>query len=143
MFLHSKRPLEPSIRSLYIHLLDKPENVHSLGFVLGCMQIEEIQKKAEVKLLKLLPMLQATDRLLFTSKHKSQLINLLGSRNHNVVIAVLQAIEKIGDQKDIPRLRSIINSYVQSSDGHIFEAAKTCLCTLEARKELEDWLTIE
>lgn len=110
--------------------------VDALGF-----RDKEVAKAATDALLVLLPRLQASDSHLLNDDQRAILHKQIRGDNTDLILAILKALEQIGDAKAVPFVEERANEANRRGNRgnirQIREAAQACLPALNARVELE------
>lgn len=122
-------------------LLEEVEDVRFIGPALALLHPVETRDKATKQvarsvLKRLLPRLTATDHDLLTSAQKHSLLILLTMRYDDVdlTLAILKALEQIGDEKAIPVVEELSHEPAASVNmRRVRDAANDCLPFLRAR----------
>ena len=85
-------------------------------------------------LVRLLPRLQASDASLLTAGHRESMRRALIAADPSVALAVLRALEQIGDHSDIPIIQRLANRRAWTPRQKAMkDAAIACLPALQAR----------
>ena len=121
--------------------LDIPQAIGPLIEVYVNLDFTSSEKIRDV-LIRLLPQLQATDADLLTLRHRKMLYGLLRSgidayyhqyfRRSNLSIAILSALEQIGDEKAVPHVAKLART---AREPQVRAAAQECLPFLQERAE--------
>jgi hypothetical protein len=90
----------------------------------------EVLRTVTAGLVRLLPQLRASDAHLLNDKQRTHLRRALSGTDKPLTIAILKALEQVGDARDLPFVEKI-----GSPDAEVMEAAKACLPFLLARAE--------
>jgi hypothetical protein len=117
------------------------EDVRSVGPLAQALEYQdrELKAVAENKLTRLLPSLQASDASLLDEEQRKCLYRALHGRNTELVLAILKALEQVGDDKALPHVEKLAEGegVVRGDFSRIREAAQACLPALQQRAEWE------
>ena len=113
-------------------LKDNMRAIGSLVVLASDRSSEEVEPLAVMILKQLLPNLHANDADLFTPDQQEVLVTLLGNKDKELVIAVLKALEQIGDEKAIIPVERLV---AQTKYSNIQQAAQECLSYLQTRAQ--------
>ncbi len=98
----------------------------------------EIKRMAELKLIELLPRLQAADNSLLSGDQRQALYRAIVGSNADLTLTILKALEQVGDTTAVPHVKRIVGQHIsKSANLKIRDAAQECLQKLEERAELE------
>lgn len=115
----------------------------------------ETRDVANLGLMKLLPLFQHSNAVVLSNEGMDALISLLGKGKPPLRIAILKALEQVGDERAVPAVERLTNSFVSLGDfyalmavrrsiwphapyletGQVRDAARECLPYLLARAE--------
>jgi hypothetical protein len=91
---------------------------------------------AEAALIRLLPRIQASDADCLNEKQRKCLHQALYCKNEPLVLAILTALEQVGDEKAMPYVEKLAAGRTRSSwEKRIQAAAEVCLPYLKQRVE--------
>lgn len=110
---------------------------NSLGVLIEAMECGDIAtaNRARQSVIAILPNLQATDAGLLLNRHRTYLHRALRGTNSEFILAILQALEQVGDTEAIPYVKRLVPCPVWLAYSHQIEAASIqCLATLHKRK---------
>jgi hypothetical protein len=116
------------------------EDIRSVGPLAEALEYQDRALKAiaEDKLKRLLPRLQASDAGLLDEEQRKCLYRALRGRDTNLILAVLKALEQIGDEQAVPFVQKLANGEgLAARYSGIREAAQECLPALQQRAERE------
>jgi hypothetical protein len=97
-------------------------------------------EQAEKSLIRLLPLMTASEAAQLTSLQRRLLFAKLHSDNAPLVLAILNSLEQIGDGAALPYVEKLAEGngkYLAATDGRIWLAAKECLPFLQERAAQE------
>jgi hypothetical protein len=116
------------------------DDVRAVGALAEAMDIPDkgILAQAEAALTRLLPRLRAEDAHLLNESQRNGLYSRLKIENAitrpEFLVAVLEALEKIGDAAALPAIQNLATSTVTSAGGRrVQAAARKCLPVLQQR----------
>jgi HEAT repeat protein len=92
-----------------------------------------IRVAAANALKKLLPRVQASDKQYITQEEMDTLIRALGGKDHLLTIAILRALEQVGDEKALPKVERLAEDGSKPLEVH--RAAEACLPYLRLRAQ--------
>ena len=94
--------------------------------------------RARMAVIDLLPCLEAEDGVLLRNRQRTSLHRALRGSNAELILAILQALEQIGDSKAISYVQRLTSCPVWITDSeHISFMAKRCLLALNSRMEAD------
>jgi hypothetical protein len=96
-----------------------------------------IQRAATKALIRLLPHLRASDVNLLNKHQRKCLYAALNGTNVDLTLALLRALEQIGDYRALPHVEALASGIGQTTrrDGRVQEAALACLPYLRMQAE--------
>jgi HEAT repeat protein len=114
--------------------LDDPRLVNEFA---QCLQDRDrnVRSDAAYALKRLLPKLQAGDAESLSPESMDALIRVLGGRDRDLSIAILKALEQVGDERALPAVERLASRKGRGRDGHVYRAAEECLPALRQRAE--------
>lgn len=112
-------------------------DVTMIGGFIACLRDDaEIRAIAEQTLQRLLPQVQASDKQYVSDVEMAILLKQLDGKNFSLVIAILKALEQIGDARAIPKVERIVDApFSPQYPTRVVEAAQECLPFLQQRAE--------
>jgi hypothetical protein len=116
------------------------EDIRSVGPLAEALEYQDRELKAiaESKLTRLLPRLRASDASLLDEEQRKCLYRALRGRDTNLILAVLKALEQIGDEQAVPFVQKLANGEgLAARNSGIRAAAQECLPALQERAERE------
>jgi hypothetical protein len=116
------------------------EDIRSVGPLALALEYQdrELKAVAENKLTRLLPRLQVSDAPLLDEEQRKCLYRALRGRNTELVLAILKALEQVGDEQAVPYVQKLADGEgIAATALRIREAAQACLPALQQRAELE------
>ncbi|HZT43983.1 MAG TPA: hypothetical protein VFA07_17590 [Chthonomonadaceae bacterium] len=121
-------------RNAAARVLARFEDVRAVGALAVALEFsdEETYSAVHSSLLRLLPRLQASDASLLSKRQRECLYRALGS-NSRLTVAILKALEQIGDEEALPYVESMTHFYMPD----VREAAIACLPYIQQRAEQE------
>lgn len=121
---------------------DDVRGVGLLTEVLGFKADRLLRADVEPALVRLLPRLQATDASLLSAEQRAVLNNILAgrsasSKNTELTLAILRAMEQVGDEKALPVVTKLAAEGGCSAQSRavVQNAAQECLPYLQSRVE--------
>lgn len=134
--------LIPSNHSHAMEQLTQQQDTRAVAFLLNSLPVSNGAKAQAVRslLTQLLPCLTPADANLLNCSHLNALWRELETdspdTNLNYLLAILTALEHVGNRDTALRLRGLIAlGAVTENQQHVREAAEKCLISLEARLE--------
>jgi hypothetical protein len=119
-------------------LLHKYQARNSIGVLIEAMECgdEATSNYARIAVIALLPCLSATEGSLLEDSHRAYLYRALRSYSSQLILAILPALEQIGDDQAIPYVERLIPGPVWLADSrNIEQAAQKCLLSLQERSK--------
>jgi hypothetical protein len=114
--------------------LHDTRSVPALLTALAWPDLGDLESVLESALVRLLPRLRASDVEMLTWRHRAILRRHLRSRNTDLVISILRALEQVGNRDDLPLVSALARGRTRTArQREIVVAAKACLPALEAR----------
>ena len=102
--------------------------------LLTCHLTGEERRQPREKLLEVLPELKEADTSLLTRQGQYNLATILARRDWELVLASLDALEKVGNTKSLSSVRALAQGkHLAANDPEIREAAAHCLAQIEER----------
>jgi hypothetical protein len=136
------RWLQPGrTQSHAVRLLARYEDVRVLGPLLDVLDSvdRETGEIVERALIHLLPRLRASDASLLSESHYHRLYRALSSHKAELILAILQALEQVGDHRAIPYVQPLADGQGSAATNwHVHVAAQECLPSLRERAQQED-----
>lgn len=116
-----------------IKLLAAAEDRNALPQLIDALKMGDssdvvVRRTAAAGLVQLLPQLRPADAKLLGGPHHSNLHSALLGDNKQLTLAILSALEQVGDNRDLSTVEKIC-----SADREVMEAAKVCLQRLLER----------
>lgn len=97
-----------------------------------------LRQEAERVLARLLPTLQASDASLLNDDQRKMLNRSLRGKNADLICAILQAYQQVGDEAALPHVERLANGEVATTKAKkVREAAQACLPFLRERAAQE------
>lgn len=120
-----------------IETLKRADDVRAIGALVEALEFMDMdtQSAACEALARLLPRLQATDATLLNPNQRKRLYRFLGKSDKRLILALLKALEQIGDSNALPYVERLATS--KKVDTRIREAAQSCMPYLQFRQEEE------
>jgi hypothetical protein len=112
----------------------------STGLLAEALTIADIRVQVEQALIRELPKLKASDAPLLNEEQRYYLYQALTTRNNtNLILAILKALEQVGDEKAIPFVERLAEGKANFKSQEVRKAAATCLPYLreQAAKQKE------
>jgi hypothetical protein len=121
------------IRQSAVDALTRSEDVRLIGVLAVCLQDQDpmVSYAAGQALKKLLRQVKASDKQYIRPREMDALIRALDLKDLPLTLAILKALEQIGDERALPKVEKL----AVSSDPKIAEAARECLPFLQERAE--------
>jgi hypothetical protein len=119
-----------------IHTVAELDDIRSVGPLAEALTLQNagIQRIAETALIRLLPRLRASDAHLLNTEQRSYLYRALDGKNDELTLAILQALEQVGDGAAFPYVKRLAEGKGRAArNSHILEAATECLPSLWQR----------
>ena len=113
-------------------------DLRAIGALLELMQASKgkMRETPRTALLKLLPALRASDFAAMNLAQKRALTGSLNFDDPELALAILKALQQVGDASTIPQVEKIAKGRGDvSRDWQVMEAARNCLPFLQARTE--------
>lgn len=122
-----------NVRKSTVTALGQSADPRMAGAFALCLsdQSAEIRKAASNVLKELLPKLQESDRSRFSSAEREALVKALGGKDEALTLAILKALEQIGDDQALARVQELS----ARGSAAVRSAAADCLPFLQARAE--------
>jgi hypothetical protein len=122
------------IRKNAVAALGKAASPRMAGAFAVCLNDKDdtIRMAASNALKELLPKLQASDRQYFAPIEMDGLLKALGGKDGALTLAILKALQQIGDDHAVSRVEELIS---KSKSTAVRNAAEECLPFLQARAE--------
>ena len=118
--------------TLVAHLPDT--DVRAIGPLLESLNYADMEGVPQRLLVELLPQVTPGDAVLFHDAHRQALYRALDDPNTDMVVLLLEALEKIGDGRAMPAVRRLADGGGRAKiDSQVLYAAQHCLPLLEAR----------
>ncbi len=118
-------------------MLDDVRAVGPLMEALGYID-SEVRKVAIEALLRLLPRMQASDAHFLNDVQRNCMYRALNAKEENFVLAVLKALEQVGDSRALPLVEKLAQGDAETyQEKRIRDAAQACLPFLRQRIEQE------
>jgi hypothetical protein len=120
------------------HILAQMDDLKAVGPLFEARELDDkgITQNVEEALTRLLPRLTASDAHLFSEPQRESMARALKSKDSLFVIAVLRALEQVGDEKALPEVQKLLEK--KTTDPlqlQVKEAAQECLPFLKIRAE--------
>src|SRR5579871_1543457 len=118
--------------------LHKDRARNNLGVLIEAMETGDVATTnlARLAVIAILPELTATDARALGSRHRAYLHQALRGSNSEFILAILHALEQVGDPTAIPYVKRLIPCPVWLwGSGRIEQAARKCLVALETRRD--------
>jgi hypothetical protein len=128
----ARRKRESQRHLLVPSLQEDARAVRSLLALNSPQQSKEMTARIGGVLKQLLPRLQGQDARTLLPEHRQALRKLLRSTDTDLVLAVLKALEQIGDWQAIEPVERLL---ARTGDAQIAQAAQSCLSELRIRAE--------
>lgn len=97
-----------------------------------------VREAAATSLIRLLPRLQATDTDLLTFAQRGNLHRALLRDNVELALAILSALEQVGDGRAIPNVQKLASGFgLAHQEKRVQESARQTLACLRQRVELQ------
>jgi hypothetical protein len=103
----------------------------TVGMLAEALTITEVKYLAAGALIRELPKLKASDAHLLNDEQRGYLYQALEGSDKQLILAILRALEQIGDEKAVPYVERLAEK--AGGDRQIRETATACLPYLEAR----------
>lgn len=123
------------LRRNAVTALGKSASPQMLGAFAACLEDRDadVRQAAQEALIELLPRVQASDRAYLSSADMDILLKRLGGKDRRLTLAILKALEQIGDEKALTKVEAIASDRFNPDD--ILLAAQACLPFLRERSE--------
>jgi hypothetical protein len=119
-------------------LLTEIEDLRVVGALAEALEFQDqkVGELAESSLISLLPRLKASDAGLLDAQQRNCLHRALSRKNSNLVVAILQSLEQIGDAEAVPYVQKLADGHgLAARDVQIRTAAQHCLPYLQQLAE--------
>lgn len=116
--------------------LTRIDNLHAIGPLLESYGFVDRASRSltEKMLIRLLPRLQASDASLLSPSQRDTLHTILHSKNRDLVLVAIQAIEQAGNTSAIPHIEPLAKGRGKAAqDSEVRRTAQWCLTALQAR----------
>lgn len=123
-----------------VRKLAKNPDVRGVGYFVDALTFKDkdVAKEANEALVGLLPQLKASDAHLLNDEQRSILYKQIRGKDTKLILAILKALEQVGDEKAVPFVQERIDRKHSSGDVlRIQTAAQECMPALKARVEQE------
>lgn len=127
-------------RKRIAHNLTFYNDIRAVGPLAEALEYRDVdlREQAKIALIRLLPRLQASDAVLFTTEQRNRLYRALNSPDVEFVLAILKALEQIGDAKALPYVEKLASGGdAANGEERVRRAAQACLPYLRERAERE------
>jgi hypothetical protein len=114
------------------------EDIRAVGPLAEALEYQDkgLRSEAEAALIRLLPRLQASDAGHLNEDQRKCLHRALYCKNTSLVLAILKALEQVGDEKALPYVEKLAEGRTRRSrDRQIQADAASCLPYLKQRAE--------
>jgi hypothetical protein len=121
-------------------VLAQLEDVRTVGVLAEALEYRDprIVQAAKTTLLRLLPQLKASDSGMLNTEQRAALNRALERENADLVIAILKALEQVGDSQALPVVQRLADGERwAAASSRIRVAAQECLPALLLRSEEE------
>jgi HEAT repeat protein len=110
------------------------QDADMIGPLAACLSDNDdsIRRMAAAALQRLLPRVQASDRQHVTLPEMEALLKALGGRDEGLIVAILKALEQVGDERALPAVEGLV---VHGRTMDIRRAARDCLPYLQLRAD--------
>lgn len=125
-----------SMRRNAVKALGNVDDPHMVGPLASCLadKDNEIKRMAVEALKRLLPQVKATDRRYISSEEMDLLLKQLSGKDSVLTIAILKALEQIGDEKALAEVEWLAEND-EDAPAEVRQAAQDCLPFLRIRAE--------
>lgn len=113
--------------------LSRYGGARSVGILAEALTVSDVQIYAAEALIRELPQLKANDAPLLNAEQRKYLYGALMGDNANLILAILKALEQIGDEAAIPYVEQLALGHGSFNYRNIREAAEACLPYLHER----------
>lgn len=123
-----------------VRKLAKMPDIRGIGYFVDALGFadKDVTREAAEALLILLPQLKASDAHLLNDEQRSILYKQIRGKDTKLILAILKALEQVGDEKAVPFVQERIDRKHSSGDVlRIQTAAQECMPALKARVEQE------
>lgn len=109
--------------------LARSKDVRAIPLLLEVFEYSESDVKSAARdgLIEFLPMLCVSDSSLLTENHRKILNQALGNRDKPLQLAILKALEQIGDPSSLPAVQEILDFPYADSYRDLQESASQCI----------------
>lgn len=99
-----------------------------VGAFAACLDDRDksVQREATEALKRLLPKVKASDKQHITAAEMNSLLKRLGGKDHRLTLAILKALEQIGDERALPKVEAIASEH-STYPVEVMLAAQECL----------------
>jgi hypothetical protein len=113
-----------------IHTVAELDDIRSVGPLAEALELRNagIQRIAEAALIRLLPRLRASDAGLLSAEQRSYLYRALNGKNEELILAILQALEQVGEGAAFPFVKRLAEGKGRAESSiRVLKTAQECL----------------